>query len=270
MGTRSWHNHDSAATPFRGGLVDDNWVDSGPIPTGSGRRRGRGTRRGLSRTSGRRSQRRVSGGSKFDSGKKARVANGERGRSRGRGGRRRGRRSTRNRQRAVKKEVPVFGVREDTKEQMMEESPEVLIEDGWNGDDGNNARLTLEEAENSSSSESSEFEDEDGQATGSYRYDLAADDYSKGLNGKADELSEASEDNLDGNEEVEEEDEDEDEDEGDDAVDDGGGDLDVQEYINGEFDEEEEEEDDARAIDDGFENVDPDEGTGSTSSEYSD
>ncbi|XP_056171007.1 homeobox-DDT domain protein RLT2 isoform X2 [Syzygium oleosum] len=268
MGTRSWHNHDSAATPFRGGLVDENWVDSGPIPTGSGRRRGRGTGRGLSRTSGRRSQRRVSGGSKFDSGKKARVTNGERGRSRGRGGRRRGRRSTRNRQRAVKKEVPVFGEREATKEQMMEESPEVLIEDGWNGDDGNNAGLNLEEAENSSSSESSEFEDEDGQATGSYRYNLVADDYSKGLNGKADELSEASEDNLDGNEEVEEEEDEEDEDEGDDAVDDRGGDLDVREYINGEFDEEEEE-DDARAID-GFENVDPDEGTGSTSSEYSD
>lgn len=261
MGTRSWHNHDSAATPFRGGPVDENWADPGPALARSGRRRGRGTGRGLSRTGGRRSQRRIPGGPRFDSGKKARVANGERGRSRGRGGRRRGRRSTRNRQRAVKKEVPVFDERDDTKELMMEESPGVLIEDGWNGDDGNNVGLNLEEAENSSSSESSEFEDEDGQATGSYRYDLAADDYSGGLNGKADELSEASDDNMDGNEEVEEE-EDDDEDEGDD----GGGDLDVREYINGEFDEEEE---DTRAID-GFENVDPDEGTGSTSSEYSD
>lgn len=270
MGTRSWQNHDSAATPFRGGPLDENWADPGLILSGSGRRRGRGTGRGLGRTSGRRSQRRVLGGSKFDSGKRARVANGERGRSRGRGGRKRGRRSTRNRQRAVKKEVPVFGEIDTSKGQMMEESPEVLIEDGWNGDEGNNdTGLNLEEAENSSSSESSEYEDEDGQATGSYRYDLAADDYTGGLNGKADELSEASDENIDGNEEVEEEeDDDDDEEEGDDVVDDGGGDLEAREYINGEFDEEEEE-DDTRAVD-GFENVDPEEATGSTSSEYSD
>ncbi|XP_048138027.1 homeobox-DDT domain protein RLT2 isoform X2 [Rhodamnia argentea] len=267
MGTRSWQNHDSAATPFRGGPLDENWADPGLIVSGSGRRRGRGTGRGLGRTSGRRSQRRVLGGSKFDSGKRARVANGERGRSRGRGGRKRGRRSTRNRQRAVKKEVPVLGEIDTPKEQMMEESPDVLIEDGWNGDEGNNVGLNLEEAENSSSSESSEYEDEDGQATGSYRYDLAADDYTGGLNGKADELSEASDENIDGNEEVEEEEDDDDEDEGDDIVDDVGGELDVREYINGEFDEEEEE--DTRAVD-GFENVDPEEGTGSTSSEYSD
>ncbi|KAJ6420475.1 hypothetical protein OIU84_027919 [Salix udensis] len=156
------------------------------------------------------------------------------GRPRGRGGRKRGRRSVRSRQKAVKQAADFIPERKIPKETIREQSTKCLGRDDWNGDETRFA----EDAENASSSE---YDDENEiiPASGDEYDDMGVDDYAGGFNGKSDDIQEGSDYIMDGNEDNDDagnEDEDE------------LGDLDVEEYIN----------------------RDPDDGTESSSSDFSD
>ncbi|KAK9284600.1 hypothetical protein L1049_023776 [Liquidambar formosana] len=137
-------------------------------------------------------------------------------------------------------------------------------------------RMQVEDAENASSSERSEFDDDNGQATGDEYDGLAVDDYAGIYNGKSEDLIlDESDDNVVGDEddndhdiEGDDDEDDDDDEEGDVGgdEDDEQGDLDVGRYINGYSDEEEgnRDEDEGR-------NGMPDEGMeSSSSSDYSD
>jgi hypothetical protein len=123
---------------------------------------------------------------------------------------------------------------------------------------GDETRFHTEDAENASSSERSEYNDENENipASGDEYDDQVVDDYAGGFNGKSDDLLEGSDYNIDSNEEDDDDDamnEDEDEDE--------HGDSDVEEYINRDSDED--------GIRDGGQNGAQD-GTESSSSDFSD
>ncbi|XP_031255307.1 homeobox-DDT domain protein RLT2 isoform X3 [Pistacia vera] len=229
---------------------EGNWIDVGIRLAGQNRgRTNRGRIRG--RTQGGRSQRRV-GGSRSESGKKSTNINKDRlgqvlvwkEQPRGRGPKR-GRRSARSRQKAAKKVVGVVGERETPKESIFEQSRN-LVRDEWNRDEM--TKLQEERAENHSSFERSEYDDENGQATGD-EYDDMLDTYGGSFDGRLNDQQEGSDYNLDGNEEDEDDEE---------------GDLDVEEYLNEESDEE------GMRVGDEERNVDPEQGTGSTSTDFSD
>ncbi|KAK1566908.1 hypothetical protein Q3G72_005921 [Acer saccharum] len=233
-------------------LQEANWVDVVIEPAGSSRGQGnRGRGRGHTRSG--RSQRRVAG-SRSESGKRKKTTNSERlgpvlawkGRPRVRGGRKRGRRSTRSRQKPAKKAAVAVEEGGILKESMFEKAGS-LARDELNRDDV--TRFQVKGAENGSSSEQSEYDNENGQATGDEYGDLMVGEYSGGFSGMGNDLQEASDDNVEGDEEDEDDDEEVDE----------QGDLNVEGYINEESDEERER------------NGNPDDGSiGSTSTDFSD
>ncbi|XP_048328593.1 homeobox-DDT domain protein RLT2 isoform X2 [Ziziphus jujuba] len=240
-------------------LQEENWADPGIGLDSFGR--GRGSRGGAyGRTRSGRSQRRAIG-SRAESVKHNAATNNERlgqvleweGRSRGHG-HRRGRRSIRSRQKPSKKMVEIGGERSSPKEGTSDKSPRSLV-NAWNRVE--TANFQLEGAELASSSGRSEYDDENGQASEDEYDDMVVDDYATGLNGKSDDLLDGSDYNVNG-------DEDEADDDVEDEEEDGEGDFDVDRYINGDSDGEEN-----RAGDE-EQNMKLNEGTGSTSSEYSD
>ncbi|KAJ9170905.1 hypothetical protein P3X46_018968 [Hevea brasiliensis] len=252
---KNTQDNEAAETRHQAGLLqEESWVDVAGLSRRGSRGRGRG------RTRGGRSQRRVTG-SRSESGKRSVATNNDRlgqvlswkTQSRGRGGRKRGRRSIRSRQKPVKRPVET----QIPKETIHEKAPRRLERDDWNGDE---ARFQVDNAENLSSSERSEYDDDNGQATGDEYDDLAVDDYAGGFNGKSDDLLEGSDYNID----VNEDDDDDDDDEVDEDEDDEQGDMEVAGYINGDSDEDE------MRDGEGEQNGDPDEGIGSTSSDFSD
>ncbi|XP_059452338.1 homeobox-DDT domain protein RLT2 isoform X1 [Corylus avellana] len=226
-------------------LKEENWVDSTIGLTSSGRGRGgRGRARG--RTRGGRSERRVIR-SRAESRKKSATTNSDRfgqilgwkGRPRGRGGRGRGRRSIRSRQRSAKV-VIVDREKESPKEIILEKSPSDLVREEWSGDE--NMRLQVEDGGNTSSSERSDYDDENGLATGDEFDDNVMDEYAPPYNGRPDNLLQSTYYNVDVEEEEEEDDDDEEDDGGGDDnegdAEDVQGDVDMEEYINGDSDEE--------------------------------
>jgi hypothetical protein len=255
-------------------LKEENWVDSTIGLTSSGR--GRGSHgRGRGRTRGGRSERRVVR-SRAESRKRGATTNSDRfgqilgwkGRPRGRGGRGRGRRSIRSRQRSAKV-VMVDRERDSPKEIILEKSPSDLVREEWSGDE--NTRLLVEDGGNSSSSERSDYNDENGLATGDEYDDNVMDEYAPPYNGRSDDLLQSTYYNVDVEEEEEEEEEEDDDDDGGGGDDNEGvaedvqGDVDMEEYINGDSDEE------GNGYGDtgGEPNVDQDEAARYTSSDYS-
>ncbi|KAK3184068.1 hypothetical protein Dsin_031354 [Dipteronia sinensis] len=243
-------------------LQEANWVDVVIEPAGSNR--GQGNRgRGIGHTRSGRSQRRVAG-SRSESGKRKKTTNSERlrpvlawkGRPRVRGGRKRGRRSTRSRQKPARKAAVAVEEGGIPKESIFEKVGS-LARDELNRDDF--TRFQVKEAENASSSEHSEYDNENSQATGDEYGDLMVGEYSGGFSGRGNDLHEASDDVDD-----DEEDEDDDE-EVDDGAEDEQGDLNVEGYINEDSDEDEIRDDEERER-----NVNPDDGIGSTSTDFSD
>ena len=234
-------DHETTETPCEAGLFqEDNWVDGGIGSAGLGREQGiRG--RGRGRTRGGRSQTRIIG-SRSASSKRSTARSGDRlgkvlswkGRPRGRGGRKRGRRSVRSRQKAVKQAADFIPERKIPKETIREQSTKYLGRDDWNGDETRFA----EDAENASSSEYDD-ENENIPASGDEYDDMGVDDYAGGFNGKSDDILEGSDYIMDDNE---------DDDDAGNEDEDELGDLDVEEYIN----------------------RDPDDGTESSSSDFSD
>lgn len=238
---------------------EENWVEVGIGLAGLGRGRG-SWGRGRGRTRAGRSQRRVIV-SRSGYGKRSKATNSDRlgkvltwkGCPRGRGGRKRGRRSIRSRQKSVKRAVEINAERKISKETIRMKSPKGFARNEWNG---NETRFQVKGAKNASSSERSEFDDENGQATGDEYDDLVVEDYTGGFNGKSEDLLEGSDYNLANEDDEDDIDEGEDEDE--------QGDLDVEGYINGDLDEE------GVRDGDGEQNGDQDDGTGSMSSDFSD
>ncbi|XP_022764115.1 homeobox-DDT domain protein RLT2 isoform X2 [Durio zibethinus] len=213
-------------------LQEASWVDVGIGFSGSGRGRGRG-KGGVIR--GGRSQRRPTS-SRSGSGKT--ITNADSGRSgpvlewksrsRGRGGHNRGRRSSR-RPKVAKRMVEIAGGRENPKE-ILGKSSRSSAANAWNGDEV--SRLEVGTADNPSSSERSEYNDENGQATGDEYDYLAVDDYAVGFNVKADD-GDGSDYNIDGDEG----DEDDDVEDGYDIAEEEQGNFNVGGYINDNSDE---------------------------------
>lgn len=220
-------------------LLQENWISPGSGLTSSGRGRGRGRGRG-GRPRGGRSQRTV--------GKRSIAINSENfgwkgGRSRGRGGRRRGGRRTiktnaNTKPKPGKRPVEIVSQREILPDESVFSKPPGFDRDEWNvEDDDDNMRMQVDhDAENATSSESSEEFDSD---NGEYDDAMAVNDYDRHpgvYNGKSDEMMVGSDDNFDVEEdEVDDDDDDEDVEEDDD---DEQGELDVGRYINGYSDEE--------------------------------
>ncbi|XVE66156.1 hypothetical protein DITRI_Ditri08aG0057700 [Diplodiscus trichospermus] len=179
-------------------LQEASWVDLGIGFSGSGRGRARG--RGCGITRGGRSQRRPTK-SRSESGKRITVADNDRlrqvlgwkSRPCGQGGRKRGQRSTRRRPKAAKRMTEIASERENP----GEKSSRSFATNAWNGEV---TRLQVGIVDNTSSSERSEYNDENGQATGDEYDYLAVDDYAGGLKGKADDVMEGSDYNSDGDE----------------------------------------------------------------------
>ncbi|KAJ6908688.1 homeobox-DDT domain protein RLT2-like isoform X1 [Populus alba x Populus x berolinensis] len=252
-------DNETTEIPHRAGLLqEDDWVDVGIGLAGLGREQGiRGRGRGRTRVG--RSQTRIIG-SRTESSKRSASRSSNRlekvlswtGRPRGRGGRKSGRRSIRSRQKAVKKAAEIIPERKIPKENLYEQSTRRLGRHVRNGDE---TRFHMEDAENASSSERSEYNDENENIppSGDEYDDQVLDDNAGGFNGKSDDLLEGSDYNIDSNEEEEDDAMNEDEDE--------LGDLDVEEYINRDSDEDE--------IRDGGQNGAQD-GTESSSSDFSD
>ncbi|KAF5481349.1 hypothetical protein F2P56_002009 [Juglans regia] len=249
----------TAHTPYQAEhLNEENFVDS--VIGLNSYVRGRGGRgRGRTRTRGGRSQRRVIT-SRAESGKRSTTAKNDRfgqvtgwkGRPRRRGGRGRGRRSIRSRQRSAKV-VLVGAERNSPREIIIEKSQSDLVGKEWNEDE--TTRLEVEDAGNTSNSERSGYDDENGLATGDEYDDMVMDDYAPQYIGRSDDFLRGTYYDVD----VEEHDDDND---GDENEEDEQGDLDVEEYINGDSDDEEN-------GGDREQNVDQHQGAGYTSSEYS-
>ncbi|KAI4341103.1 hypothetical protein MLD38_025869 [Melastoma candidum] len=247
------------------GGLEDNRVDPGGMLNKSGRggRGGRG--RGISGPRSVRPQRKRTS-SRFGYGREVSVVtNGEksrqaptRGRPRTRSGRRRAQRSSRNRQKeVVKKTAADIKARYPEKEEMAGEPSRVWGEGNLIGGD-ENRELPLEEDENDSSSERSDFEDEDGR-TARYGYEVAEEDDAEDRSRKSDDLfGRRVYKDDDG---YEDDDNDDNGDEDDEEEDDSYVDL----CTNEESDADDLRDDDGV----GFRKLDPDEGLGSTSSESS-
>ncbi|XP_010260331.1 PREDICTED: homeobox-DDT domain protein RLT2 isoform X2 [Nelumbo nucifera] len=284
------------ATGYGEYMQEGNWLNTGSERRSSGRGRGgRGRGRGRGRSRGGRWQRgsgsRLCKESIFNI-EKAGQGLGRKGRTRGRG-RRRGRRTVRSRprtqKRVVEKEKTLgrFNHTSRTKQDSGGQSPRLV---GGDWDLEETGRMHVEEADNSNSAEASEY-DVNGQGTGD-EYDDREADYGGIFNGKSEDLLLESEDDVEGDEEGEDADADADADtdadvEGDEDVESEEGDEDDDEEEDRDGDEGEEmdgdevEEDENGDMEgdldgegnvdgDGERNGDEDEGTVSTSSEYSD
>ncbi|KAK6919122.1 Homeobox domain [Dillenia turbinata] len=252
------------AEPLRDTLQQENWIHkAGNGQNGLGRAQGARARGGRGgRTRGTRSQKKVisSGG---ETGKKGPSTGGRlkpsltwAKKARGRGGQKRGRRSVRSRQKPVKRVVEIVHTRDLNQQITPEKSPASSIGEEWNGEGAR--RMQVEVGENTSSSGRSGYDDENGQASADDYDDMVMDGYGRSFNGKS-TLIEGCNYNMDAGE-----------DEGD-YIDDEEGDIDgdddqvgedIEGYINGDTDEEEREYVER--------NGDPDEGSESDSSEYSD
>ncbi|XP_059659804.1 homeobox-DDT domain protein RLT2 [Cornus florida] len=272
---KNFAEEDLVETPLKTeGLQHEHWANPGSGHTSSGRGRG-GRGRGRGRTRGGRSQRRVTG-SRSEAGQISTTTNSERfgqllgwkGRTRGRGGRRRGRRTIRSRQNPVKRVAEIADQRRVPRGFMFEKTPRNSGGEWAEETPG----MPVEATEDASSSGRSEYDDDNGQAMRE-EYDDDLMDYSGVFSGKSEHLLEGVDYNLDGEDDedrmeegdndVDDEDEEDDDDEGDDSEDDEQVDIDVEGYINGDSDEE-----GSRGI--GGEQIgNPDEDTGSTSSDYS-
>lgn len=141
-----------------------------------------------------------------------------------RGGCKRGPRSTRSRPKAANRMVEIACERERPNE-IMEKTSRSFATNTRN----EVTRLEVETGDNSSSSERSEYNHENGQATGDECDYLAEDDYAGGFNGKPDDV-EGIDYNIDGDEGGED-------DEGDDIAEEERGNFNVGEYINENSDE---------------------------------
>ena len=134
----------------------------------------------------------------------------------------------------------------------------------WNREE--TMEIQVEAAENASSSERSEYDDYNGLAAGDEYDDLLPNEYSSVFNGKSDHLIPGVDYNVDGEEDDDdrvEGDDDVDDEEEDDSEQDEQVDTDVERYINSDSDDE--------GNQDGGEQIgNPDEATGSTSSDFSD
>ncbi|GFS41286.1 homeodomain-like transcriptional regulator [Actinidia rufa] len=261
---------DLIETPHEGeNLLQEPWIDHGSVHSSSGR--GRGARgRGRGRTRGGRSQRR-SISSRSVAAPRSTTTNNERfgqllgwkGRSRGRGGRKRSRRTARSRQKPGKREADIGSERDQQKEIFFDNTIRSLGPQ-WNREE--TMEIQVEAAENASSSERSEYDDYNGLAAGDEYDDLLPNDYSSVFNGKSDHLIPGVDYNVDGEEDDDdrvEGDADVDDEEEDDSEQDEHGDTDVERYINDDSDDE--------GNQDGGEPIgNPDEVTGSTSSDFSD
>lgn len=260
---------DLAEAPYEAeNLQQEPWIDHS-----SGRGRGaRGRGRGRTRTG--RSQRRAVS-SRSEASQRSTATNSERfgqllgwkGRSRGRGGRKRGRRTARSRQKPVKRVVEIGSERErDQRKEMLFENTVRSSDLQWNREE--TMGIEMGAAENSSSSsERSDYDDYNGQAMGDEYDDLIVDAYSGAFNGRPERLRGAVDYNIDGEEDDDdraEELEDDDGDDADDSEEDGQGDTDVERYINGDSDDDEGNRDGEQISNRG------EEGTASSSSDYSD
>lgn len=251
----------------------DPWIDPGSGATSSGRGRGRGRGRG-GRPRGGRPQKRVIR-SRSESGPRSTTTNNERlgqlvgwkGRARGRGGRKRGRRTTRSRQKPVKRVTEITGERENARVTTAFDTSSVQLD--WNMEE-TTTPVQAESAENVSSSERSEYDDDDttGPPIGDEYDDLMAvgSGYSGVFSGnKPEYLMEGGVDYGDEDDDYVNDDE-EDDVEGEDFEEDEQVNVDVEGYFNGDSDEEEM----GRDISGGAQIGNPDEVTESSSSEYSD
>ncbi|KAK6919642.1 WHIM2 domain [Dillenia turbinata] len=244
-------------------LQQENWINkAGDGQSGLGRAQGARTRGGRGgRTRGTRSQRKVISGGV--SGKKGPSSGGRlkpaltwATKARGRGGHKRGRRSVRSWQKPVKRVVEIAHTGDLNQQITLEKSPASSVGEEWNGED--TMRMQVESGENSSSSGRSDYDDENGQASGNDYDDMVMDGYGRSFNGKS-TLLEGCDYNMDAGEDEGDYIDDE---EGDiDGGDDDQGGEDIEGYINGDTDEEE------RDVE---RNGDPDVGSESESSEYSD
>ncbi|WCJ30914.1 Homeobox-DDT domain protein RLT2 [Euphorbia peplus] len=261
---------DATEAPHQAGLLEDEtWIDGGLGLTGLSRGKGiQGRGRGRL-TRGGKSQRRVAG-SRSESSKRSRTKSTRlgqglswKGKSRARGGRKQGRRSAISRQKPIEKAINITVKTNIPKEPDYREAPKILKADDWNGDE---TRFQVGDAENLSSSERSDYNDENGQASADEYDDLPIDDYGRGFQGKSDDLLEVSDYNMDADYNINtnynidanyEDEDDEDEVEVEDLPEQG--DMDAERYTSEESDEDRMRDED--------QNADPDEiePTGSTS-----
>lgn len=159
-----------------GNLQQEPWGDPGSGLISSGRGRGRISGRGRFR--GGRSQKRAIG-QRSNTPNNDRVGQlvGWKGRPRGRGGRKRGHRTARSKKKAVKKVTTEnVSTRENHEDVVFEKSGSASLQD-WNVEVTTGLQFT--NVEDASSSERSEYENDNGQESGDqYDEDLAVDDYS--------------------------------------------------------------------------------------------
>ncbi|KAL6134109.1 hypothetical protein ACLB2K_066342 [Fragaria x ananassa] len=176
------------------------------------------------------------------------------GKPRARGGRKRGNRSIRGNQPTLNRIIQIGGERNSPKKWVFYKPAEKLGEENWN--EGETV------AENASGSGRTEYEEENGDASGDEFDHVNVDDYGRGFNGKSDDLLEGGDYNMEGyQDDVNEEDYDEGE-----AAQDTKGDPDYDgaRYFDDEWDEEE------CIADDGHQNRILRNRNRSSSSDYSD
>ncbi|KAM6548877.1 hypothetical protein CsatB_020553 [Cannabis sativa] len=250
-------------------LKKDSWVDLGEGLQNSGFKkgsRGNGRARGGSNvttsTRGGQLQKRAIGSRGETVKKNVRaLGRGLRWKGSQRGGCKRGRRTVRTKQKPAKRMFGT-GVEEETfpKEIIDEKFPRSVVQD-WNTEDATG--LQMEDAEPASSiSGRSEYDEENGQGSGDEFDEMAMEDedYNTGFNDRSGELD-GSDYNVD---EVDDDDDDNDEDDDQDEYNVRQveqRDFDVDRYINGDSDEEENR--------GGGQDMEIDQQTGSTSSDYS-
>lgn len=245
---KNFQEDESAAALHETQILQENWLD--PAIGYSSLERGRGGRGlGRNRTRGGRSQRKVNN-SRSKSSRRGAAGNTEsfgqllgwKRRTRGRGGCRRGRRTARSRQRPAKRVLTTVGKSDVPEESIFEKTPEIRGRDQWNVEI---TGMHVEGTENASSSERSEYGNDNGLATGDEYDNLAIDDYAGVYNDdKSLEIFEASDYNVNGNE-----DDDinyEEEDEYVDVEEDEQADIDIEGFINGYSDEEDNMDEDER------------------------
>ncbi|XP_062007691.1 homeobox-DDT domain protein RLT2 isoform X2 [Rosa rugosa] len=207
---KSSKNEEISGTPHQSeDSKEGNWEYLGSGLTGSGHGQGRG------RTRGRRVPKKAIG-LRGNPRKKSRVTAKDKlvqvqvlkwkGRPRGRGGRKRGNRSIRGKETTFNRIIKIGGERTGPKDSVYYKSPEDLVEENWNV--GETA------AENASGSGRSEYEVENGDASGDEFDHVHVDDYAGGFNGKSDDLLEGGEYNVEGDEDDVDDEVDDDEGEG--------------------------------------------------------
>uniref|UniRef100_A0A2P2JPH5 Uncharacterized protein n=1 Tax=Rhizophora mucronata TaxID=61149 RepID=A0A2P2JPH5_RHIMU len=250
---KSTQHHGSTEDPHQGGLFQkENWTDIGTGLGGLGP--GQGSR---GHTHGGRIQRRVIASTSKAIKKKASTnMNADvlrqmtwKAQPRSRRGHRRGRCSLISRQKSIKKAVNIVADRNNPRGSNYEDSSGVMVDDEWLGEE---KRLQVDGTQNASSSEIFEY-DRNSQARGDEYEDLAVNEYASAFSGRPSDILKESCVNLNGNGEYQ-----------DDDNADEQGEIDLEEYING--DSAEKRIENANVGPKG----DPDYGTGFISSDFSD